>query len=430
MKTAVPNGRRPARRGLQVLVALVLLLAAAVAAVAWLNLRGESPLEEPAGAAITPQQVERGRYLARAGHCAGCHTARGGLPYAGGRGIETPFGTVVAGNLTPDPDTGLGRWRPAHFWRALHNGRSMDGRLLYPAFPYPHFTRITREDSDAIFAFLQQLAPVRQPVRPHALRFPYNSQAALAVWRALFFRPGALPPEPAPPGGPASADWQRGRYLVQGLGHCSACHAPRNLLGATLDDEPLAGATVPMQDWYAPALNAAAEAGVAGWRTDEVVQLLQTGRNRHASVSGPMAGVVVGSTQYLSSDDLRAMALYLQSLPQQPPPPATRGARSERGEQLYERHCADCHGRNGRGVPGIYPALAGNRAVTLANPANLVLVVANGGFGAATQAHPRPFGMPPFGHQLSATELAAVLTHIRGAWGNQAPPVSELEVLR
>ncbi len=417
------------KRGLIATAVLLGLIGAAAALLAWLNLRDEAPIDAAAAAApASAAQVERGAYLALAGNCAGCHTARGGAAYAGGRGIETPFGTVYAGNLTPDADTGLGRWNAAQFWRALHNGRSASGRLLYPAFPYPHFTRITREDSDAIFAYLRQLPPVHQPARPHALRFPYDSQLALAVWRALFFSPGALPAEPGRP-----AEWQRGRYLVHGLGHCSACHAPRNLLGATRDEQDLGGAPIPMQDWYAPALNAAAEAGVAGWDRAQVVQLLKTGRGPQGSVLGPMAEVVYRSLQHLNDADLQAIAAYLQSLPQVPavsPAAPAAAADTARGRDIYERRCADCHGSDGRGVPGAYPPLAGNRKVTMASSANLVLVVVNGGFPPATAGNPRPYGMPPFGQELNAADIAAVLSHIRASWGNHAAPVSELEVLK
>lgn len=406
-------------------------LGLAAAVVLALNLRDEPDVT--AGTApfsATPQQVQRGAYLARAGNCAGCHTARGGAAYAGGRGIATPFGTIFAGNLTPDADTGLGRWNAAHFWRALHNGRSRDGRLLYPAFPYPHFSRITREDSDALFAYLRSLSPVVQAAPPHALRFPFDSQAALAVWRALYFRPVTHQADAT-----RSTEWNRGSYLVRGLGHCGACHAPRDALGGQRADAEPGGATLPQQGWYAPALNGPAEAGVADWPLQEVVQLLKTGSAPRGRVTGPMAEVVVRSTQHLDEADLRAIAVYLQALPPAPARarPAARAAApapNERGRQLYEQRCADCHGAQGQGVAGVYPPLAGNRLVTMDNSANLVLAVVNGGFAAATAAQPRPYGMPPFGHELSTEDLAAVLSHVRGAWGHQAAPVTPLELLR
>ena len=219
-----------------------------------------------------PALVERGAYLARAGNCEGCHTAQGGAPYAGGRGVPTPFGTVFAPNLTPDPASGLGQWSAADFWRALHHGRARSGRLLYPAFPYPNYTRVSRADADAIFAYLQSLPAVAQANRAHTLGFPFDTQAALAVWRALYFRPAAHVDDPARP-----AEWNRGAYLVEGLGHCNACHSARNALGATRGTLDLQGGLIPVQNWYAPSLASPHEAGVANWPKSEVVRLLKTG---------------------------------------------------------------------------------------------------------------------------------------------------------
>jgi mono/diheme cytochrome c family protein len=409
------------------------------AGVAWLNLRGEDPLEAgEAGPAPAADTIARGAYLARAGNCAGCHTTRGGAPYAGGRGVPTPFGTVYAPNLTPDAQTGLGRWSAAEFWRALHNGRSRDGRLLYPAFPYPNYTRVTRADADAIYAYLRSLPPVAQPMRAHELRFPFDQPAALAVWRALYFRSGAAREEPQARGEPQrSAAWQRGAYLVEALGHCNACHASRNALGATTGPFDLEGGLIPVQNWYAPSLASTLEAGVATGEQDQLVALLKTGVAAHAVVSGPMNEVVADSTQYLLDADLAAIAVYLQGLaaPTAVPAAATgRGsigaAASGPGAQLYERHCADCHGADGAGVTGIYPALAGNRAVAMPMPANLVHIVLEGGFAPSTAGNPRPFGMPPFATVLGDDEVAALLTTLRTSWGNRASAVSALEVAR
>lgn len=412
------------------LVLLALLLAAAVLA---LNLRDEDNVADAPAATsqATPEQIARGAYLARAGNCIGCHTARGGAAYAGGRGIDTPFGTVYSSNLTPDAQTGIGSWSAAHFWRALHNGRSKDGRLLYPAFPYPSYTRVTRDDADAIFAFLRGVRPVAQANRTHALRFPYDSQPALAVWRALFFEPGVHEPEAA-----RSAQWNRGAYLVRGLGHCDACHSSRNIFGATTDSLELSGGLIPMQNWYAPSLASPAEAGVADWETREVVQLLKTGVSARGSVTGPMAEVVYRSTQHLSDADLAAMTEYLKALPPAQPPPTARQDVSAdpeqmaRGQKIYESRCADCHGAQGQGATGAYPPLAGNRAVTMASAANLVRIVLSGGFAPATAGNPRPYGMPPYSHELNDADVAAVLSTIRASWGNRAAPVSALDVLR
>ena len=375
-------------------------------------------------------QVARGEYLARAGNCMACHTAPGGTPWAGGRAMDTPFGTIYTSNLTPDPTTGLGQWTADDFWKALHEGRARDGRLLYPAFPYTSYTRVTRADADAIWAWLQTLPPVEQPNRPHALRFPYDTQTALLAWRALYFKPGVFVADATKP-----EDWNRGAYLVQGLGHCSACHAPRNALGASSDPDALAGGLMPVQNWYAPSLTSPHEAGVADWAKDDIVALLRDGVSGNATVAGPMAEVVFGSTQYLSAADLDAMAVYLKSLPvTQSVKAESTGVldelRRERGAQLYGEHCADCHGERGEGKPGIWPALAGNRAVTMDPPANTVRIVLGGGYAPATRGNPRPYGMPPFAAALSDDEVALVASHIRGSWGNTAAPVSSLDVQR
>ena len=260
------------------------------------------------------------------------------------------------------------------------------------------------------------------------------------MWRALYFRP-AQPANDAS----RSAEWNRGADLVEGLGHCNACHASRNALGASVSTLDLAGGLIPVQNWYAPSLTSPAEAGVAAWETQHVVDLLKTGtaspQGKLASVAGPMIEVVLGSTQHLSDADLRAMANYLKALP-----PSATDERSANlsaaaadltpspvdgpGAKLYARHCAACHGDEGEGVAGIYPALADNRAVNLSTPANLVHVVLEGGFAPATAGNPRPFGMPPFATELSDEQLAQVLTQIRGSWGNRAAAVSALEVGR
>lgn len=426
-------GRPPGRRLVAGLVVAGLVAAAAVAATWW----QDEPVERPAQRrpAAGAAEINRGAYLARVGNCAGCHTARGGQAYAGGRGIPTPFGTVYAGNLTPDAQTGLGRWSAEDFWQAMHQGRSRDGRLLTPAFPYTAFTHVTRADSDALYVYLQSLSPVVQPAPAHALRFPFNTQVALAVWRALYFSPAA--PERAP-GADArseqSAQWLRGAYLVRGLGHCAECHAPRNGMGAAQDAEQLPGGRLPQQAWFAPALGPHGGQALMDQR-DDLVQLLRTGAAKHGTAGGPMAEVVVNSTQHWTDDDLQAAALYLTSLPTRPraatrtgKPTADEEGQLQRGRSLYGTRCAQCHGEQGEGAPGAYPPLAGNPSVTLEDPANVLQVIRHGGFAPATRTHPRPFGMPPAG--LSPQELADVATFIRQSWGNRAPGVSVLDTIR
>jgi len=386
----------------------------------------------------------RGAYLARIGNCQGCHTATGGASYAGGRGIETPFGTVYTSNLTADRESGIGAWSPDDFWQAIHEGRSKDQRLLYPAFPYPSFTQLSRADSDALFAFLKTVPAVKQTSWSHALRWPYRTQTALAVWRALYFMPGGNVSK----SGPVSVA-SRGADLVNGLGHCGTCHTPRNMLGASRSALDLQGGMLPMQRWYAPSLRDRQEGGVGDWSLDEVSRWLQTGVSARGVASGPMAQVVLHSTQYLSDDDRLAMATYLRSsqrsstvpAPQlrasgatlERPPPGTvtnppAGSKRPLGADLYDTFCKSCHGEQGQGVPDAYPALAGNRTVTMSNPSNLIQTILWGGYSPATERNPRPFGMPPFVLNLSDRELAALSTYLRSSWGNLSAPVTELEV--
>jgi mono/diheme cytochrome c family protein len=409
------------------LAVLLLALTVFAAWVAWANRLQPQPPAPPAPpiAGFAAERIERGAYLARAGNCMACHTTRGGTPYAGGRGIETPFGVVYAGNLTPDPQTGLGTWSADDFWHALHQGRSKGGRLLYPAFPYPAFTHVTRADSDALYSYLQSLPPVRQANLPHDLRWPTNQAWALAVWRALFFKP-----EPFQPDSTQDAVWNRGAYLVQGLGHCASCHAPRNAMGATLSTPSLDGGLMPAQGWHAPGLGGQLEAA-------DLVQLLRTGQSPRGAALGPMAEVVLHSTQHLTDADLQAMARYLGTQPepvdhaevQARAKDAPTPERLQLGAALYTQHCASCHGEQGDGQ-GLYPPLKGNRSVNLAAPHNVLQAIRQGGFAPNTAANPRPFGMPPFGHVLTDAELAAVATHIRRSWGNAAPAVTELQVLK
>ena len=399
---------------------------------------GLAPVAAPAASAASAAPAEllaRGAYLARAGNCAGCHTARGGAPYAGGRPIATPFGTVYTSNLTPDPDTGLGAWSADDFWRAMHEGRSRDGRALTPAFPYTEFTRITRDDADAIHAWLRSLAPVRAPNRPNGLRFPWNQPLMTELWRIAYFRPAAFVPDAA-----RDAAFNRGAYLVEVLGHCSACHTARDSLGGP-EGVALAGAELAELGWYAPSLLGNSEAAVGRWTPDETVEWLATGINRHAIAAGPMASVVTGSLQYLERNDLQSMAVYLQAiaLPDSGGPrvqglgrkivlPSAGDSMLASGERLYAKHCAECHGDKGElAAPG-YPPLAGNRLFAMNSPVNAIRAVLHGGFAPATPAKPRPFSMPPFGPQLEDREIAAIVSWLRNTWGQRGTRVEARQV--
>ena len=415
------------------MLARVLLAVAALGGVLagglwWFNFNDGVDLgQAPIPVSDAPAQLARGAYLARVGNCLACHTARGGAPGAGGRPIATGFGTAFTSNLTPDPRAGIGRWSAAAFWRALHHGRGLDGRLLVPVFPYTHTTLLTHADSDALYAYFRSLTPDATPAPPHELRWPYGTQAALAVWRALYFRPGTFTTERA-----QGERWNQGAYLVRGVAHCSACHAPRDALGGA-DWRDLRGGPLAGTGWHAPSLHDPREASLADWPPEDIARLLQTGVTERGRASGPMAEVVLHGTQYLSDADAAAMATYLRALPQDaaPPAPAPRPAPSTlalSGAKLYEQHCAQCHGARGQGVGLAYPPLAGNRVVTMAPADNLLQHVLYGGFNAATAGYPRPYGMPPFVLTLSNAEIAAVLSYVRTAWGNAASEVSALDV--
>lgn len=418
----------------RVAVVALLLLIGGVTLVAWLGLRSDGA-DDAVAPVIAPglqDPVARGRYLALAGNCRGCHTARGGADYAGGRVIATSFGEFYTPNLTPDEQTGIGRWSETDFWRAMHEGKRPDGAPLYPAFPYTHYTKMSRVDVAALYAYLQSVPAVHQPNRAHSLRFPYDQRWLLAAWRALFFRPGGYQTVVT-----QDERWNRGAYLVQGLGHCGACHDARNALGAIRGQADAAGGVV--HQWYAPALNAAAEAGVATWSEEDAVTLLRTGVNHSAATLGPMAEVVYNSLQHLRDEDLQAMAVYLRTLAVEAPRQRVAAARQSaelrmvtnaRGARDYADHCAGCHGRHGEGRAPATRPLAGNRDVTMTPSMNAIRMVLQGGYPPGTAGNPQPFGMPPFGGTLSDERIADVLSYVRAAWGNDAPAVAGHEVAR
>lgn len=381
-------------------------------------------------ASPTNQRLAEGEYLTRVGNCLGCHTAKGGIPFAGGRRLSTTFGTFVTPNITPDKETGIGHWTEEDFWLAMHEGKSRDGRMLYPAFPYTEFTKIARTDVKLIFEYLQSIAAVSQANSAHEIPFPYNARPLLFGWRKLFFKQGIYEANST-----QSEEWNRGAYLVQGLGHCDACHTARNEAGAK-KDAAVGGGQMMGANWYAPSLYSRKEASVIDWNLEDIIELLSSGVSKHANVSGPMATVVQQSLQYWSPQDIRAMAVYLKSLPDKtarenvryPEMPENAKQYLAQGEKVYEKHCQDCHGELGQGVPDIYPALANNRSVTLPVPLNLIRAVLNGGYPPTTHLNPQPYGMPPFQQLLRDEEIAQVISYIRNAWGNQAGLVTIVDV--
>ncbi|MEO7051668.1 MAG: cytochrome c [Rhodanobacter sp.] len=416
------------RRGWWVLALLVIVVAG------WRVLRPSGPLpassgQHEAAELKDPVLIQRGEYLATVGDCAACHTARGGRAYAGGRSLATPFGDVPAPNITPDAATGIGQWSFDDFWRALHDGKGRQGELLYPVFSYTSFTNVTRADALAIFAYLRSLPPVNRADLPSGLEFPYNLRSSLVAWRALYFKPGVFKPDAA-----KSAEWNRGAYLVQGLGHCNECHTERDSLGGIKKGQHLTGGQIPALAWYAPDLSTQAGGGLAGWRAQDIIDLLKTGQSARGTAFGPMADVVRLSTQYMTDADLAAVATYLRSLPPRPSSPLTvpvvTSANAGQGEKLYAKNCADCHGMDGNGVAGVYPPLNGNTSVTEPTGINAMRSVLLGGFAPATAANPMPYSMPPFAQQLSDADVAALVSWIRQSWSNNAGAVQPGDVAK
>lgn len=389
-------------------------------------------------AAADASPVERGRYLAQLGDCVACHTSGNEAPMAGGRALETPFGKLYSTNITPDKETGIGNYSFAQFDRAMRQGVAADGHNLYPAMPYPSYAKMTREDMQALYAYLMEgLAPVRMQNKPDEMSWPFSMRWGLAIWNWLF-----LDDTPFQPDGSKDETWNRGAYLVQGLGHCGACHTPRGIAfqekamseAGSSGDYFLAGETV--EHWRALSLRNL-------WTVEDTALFLKTGQNRFAAASGNMIEVIMHSTQHFKDADLLAVATYLKSLPPGPHdkpmpvgvPQPVQQARvpdklfNSRGGLGYIQFCGDCHRADGGGVDKVFPTLAGNPTVRSQDPATLVHILLTGGETAATAAHPRVFVMPAFA-RLGDQELAEILSFVRASWGDGAPPVDAAMVAR
>ncbi len=390
---------------------------------------------------VDPALVARGEYLARAGDCVACHTAKGGKPFAGGLPMQTPVGTLYSTNITPDK-TGIGSYRFEDFDNAVRHGIAKGGGSLYPAMPYPSYARVGDEDMRALYAyFMHGVEPVAQDNRDSDIPWPLSMRWPLTPWRWMF-APKVEPFAPATGQDPVLA---RGAYLVEGLGHCGACHTPRGLgmqekaLGATDGDAYLAGGA-PLEGWIAKNLRGDHKDGLGGWSEAQLVSFLRTGRSERSAVFGGMSDVVVHSMQYMSDDDLVAIARYLKSLPPRNPenPPYVydrqvsdalwRGDDSRPGASVYVDNCSACHRTDGQGYKRVFPALAGNPVVQTEDPSSLINLVLKGGTLPPTHRAPSYFTMPPFGWRLNDEQVAAVVTFIRSSWGNQGAAVTAEQV--
>jgi mono/diheme cytochrome c family protein len=365
--------------------------------------------------------IERGRYLAVAADCAACHTdPHAKSAYSGGRPIETPFGSVLAANITPDRDTGIGGWTDDQFDAAVRQGKLPDGKRLYPAMPYPYYTKMSKQDVLAIRAYLNTLPPVHNDVDSNQLPFPFNIRSALGFWDALYFNSGEFKADPA-----QSADWNRGAYIVEGLGHCQACHTPKGFLGGDKTRQALEGYAI--QAWFAPNITNDETRGLGHWSNTDITDFLKKGHNRIAGAAGPMGEEIADSSSQLTDADLTAIAVYLKTRPGQTRT-ATQLAASDpmmvAGAAIYQDLCSACHRGDGKGVAYLIPDLATSSAVESREPTSLIRVVLRGAQTVATKDEPTGPAMPSFGWQLSDVQVAAVATYVRNSWGHATPALT------
>ncbi|MEE4409496.1 MULTISPECIES: c-type cytochrome [unclassified Serratia (in: enterobacteria)] len=391
-----------------------------------------------AQAADDAQRIQHGEYLARAGDCAACHTAPGGVPFAGGLKMATPIGAIYSTNITPDKQTGIGEYSLQAFSDALRKGVARDGTRLYPAMPYPSFAKISDDDvRDLYLYFTHQVKPVAQQNKDSDIPWPLNMRWPLALWNLAFREDGSYRPDAK-----QSAEWNRGAYLVQGLGHCGTCHTPRGIgfqeKALTQSDSAyLSGGT--LEGWHAANLRADPVGGLGNWRTEDITRFLKTGHTPRFAAFGSMVDVVQDSTQHLSDADLQAIAGYLQSLSgdnrQKPPQADAQTAKalfsgdvSRPGAQAYLDNCAACHRSNGLGYRDTFPQLAHNPALLNEDPSSLISIIINGSRTPMTVSTPTGLTMPDFGWRLSDEQVAQVASFVRNSWGNHAPAVTAEQV--
>lgn len=371
--------------------------------------------------------VARGKYLALLGDCAGCHSAAHKPPYSGGLPFTAWFGTVFSTNITPDKETGIGNWTEAQFYRALHEGIAADGHHLYPAFPYAYFTRISRQDTDALYAYLKTLPAVHRPPTQNRLMFPFNIRAVMIFWNWLYLDDTPFKPEPH-----QSPQWNRGAYIVTGLGHCAGCHTPKNFMFGDESGKALSGAVV--DHWFGANLTGSPVDGLGKWSHADLVRYFATGRNAHATAAGSMQEKVTLSLSRLTDGDRDAIATYLKSLPARKPPSprAPNQDQMARGQVLFMNHCTICHEppEDERQPPdqlADYPQLAGDTLVLGRDPTTVVHILLEGAQSPVTSHEHTIYSMPSFA-ALSDSEIADLATYVRNAWGNRGSSVSTSQV--
>ena len=383
------------------------------------------PQEQAVDAAL----VSRGEYVARLSDCVACHSLPGKAPFAGGLEMATPLGAIHATNITPDPEHGIGAYSLADFDRAVRHGVAPGGRRLYPAMPYPSYVKLSDDDMRALYAFFMKgVQPAAQANIPSDIPWPLNLRWPIALWNGLF-----APSTPYAQKADQDPLWNRGAYIVQGPGHCGSCHTPRGLAfnEKALDEAGapfLAGAL--LDGWYAPSLRQDHNTGLGRWSEAQIVQFLKTGRNQHAVVYGSMTEAFNNSTQFMTDDDLAAIARYLKSLPgdlQRDGAPwqyqAVSAGLDTPGAHTYVTRCASCHGLDGKGQAEWMPPLAGATSMLAKENASAINITLNGSQRIVAAGVPDAYRMPAFREQLSDQEIAAVLSFARTAWGNQGGAV-------
>jgi mono/diheme cytochrome c family protein len=385
-------------------------------------------LSATAAAASPPELIAKGEYLARAGDCVVCHTGPGEKPFAGGLKMATPLGDIYTTNITPDNDTGIGSYTFEDFERAMRRGVAKDGHHLYPAMPYPSYAKVSEDDLKALYAFfMESVPPVSRRNATTEIPRPLNRRWPLAVWNMIFTDKIGYTPDPA-----HDAVWNRGAYLVQGLGHCGSCHTPRGIFfqEKALDQGRsayLSGGN--LDNWFASSLRAEPDSGLAHWSEAEIAEFLKTGHNRHATAFGTMVDAVNNSTQYLTDADLTAIATYLKSLPANPHPEAAV-ADATAGGKLYSQQCAPCHLADGKGHAPYIAPLVGNPVVQDTDPTSLINITLNGSSRVVVAGMPDAYRMPQFRVLLKDAEIADIVNYIRSSWGNRAGAVTTEQVAK